>query len=259
MGFARRVVRKSVRKATPRPVRQAMHPARTVKNVVTPRPVKQISRAAYTVRNPLGAAENKVIGAALNAGSGRRRKRRSGTGTFWGSFGRRRGRRSAAAHAVSAKRPEWPQNAVPPRPMPLAPRQAAPVSPAAHISSWMDGPGGTAFRAIQTDMRDISSLSRQAAVDPAEEQLRLKLRHACGRLASDVAAAMTAPPMPDAQTQYWWARSLADFQKAAADIRVGTETRNAAMIRRGGAGLQAAANDSAEVMKRFNAIRDAIR
>ena len=41
MGFVRRVVRKSVRKATPRPVREAVHPARMVKDAVTPRPVKQ--------------------------------------------------------------------------------------------------------------------------------------------------------------------------------------------------------------------------
>jgi hypothetical protein len=47
MGFARRAVRKSVRWATPQPVRQAMHPARTVKNAVTPRPVKPASRAVY--------------------------------------------------------------------------------------------------------------------------------------------------------------------------------------------------------------------
>lgn len=86
MGFARRVVRKSARKATPRPVRQAMHPARTVKNAVTPRPVKQVSRAAYTGRHPVGAAENKVIGAALNGGH--RRKRRPGL--FSALFGRRR-------------------------------------------------------------------------------------------------------------------------------------------------------------------------
>jgi hypothetical protein len=71
MGFARRLVRKSVRKATPRSVRRAMHPVRTVKHSVTPRPVKQMSRAMYTVTNPLGAAENKVIGAALS-GSGKR-------------------------------------------------------------------------------------------------------------------------------------------------------------------------------------------
>jgi hypothetical protein len=57
MGFARRVVRKSVRKATPRPVRKAMHPARTARRAVTPRPVRQASRAVYTVTNPLGAAE----------------------------------------------------------------------------------------------------------------------------------------------------------------------------------------------------------
>ena len=101
MGFARRVVRKTVRRATPRPVRRALHPARTARNALTPRPVRQVSRAVYTVRNPVGAAENKVIGAALSAGSGRRRKRRSGRGKrtaglglLW--FGRRRRRRPGA-------------------------------------------------------------------------------------------------------------------------------------------------------------------
>ncbi len=75
MGFARRVVRKSVRKATPRPVRQAMHPARTVKNAVTPRPVKQVSRAAYKVRHPVDATENSLIAAVLSAVFGRRGRR----------------------------------------------------------------------------------------------------------------------------------------------------------------------------------------
>lgn len=89
MGIGRRVVRKTVRKVTPRPVRQAMHPARTVKNAVTPRPVKQVSRAAYTVRHPVGAAENKVIGAALNGGR-RRGKRRASRGLFSALFGRKR-------------------------------------------------------------------------------------------------------------------------------------------------------------------------
>jgi len=72
MGFGRRLVRKSVRKATPRSVRKAMHPARTVKNAVTPRPMKKISRGAYTVTHPVGAAENAVIGAALYPKRGRR-------------------------------------------------------------------------------------------------------------------------------------------------------------------------------------------
>lgn len=72
MGFGRRLVRKTVRKATPRPVRRAMHPVRTAKYAVTPRPIREVSRAVYTVTNPLGAAENKLIGAALNSGSRRR-------------------------------------------------------------------------------------------------------------------------------------------------------------------------------------------
>lgn len=82
MGFARRVVRKSVRKATPRTVRRAMHPVRTAKNAVTPRPIKQVGRAVYTATNPLGAAENALIGAALypRSGRGSRRQARPASG-----------------------------------------------------------------------------------------------------------------------------------------------------------------------------------
>jgi hypothetical protein len=87
VGFARRVVRKSLRRATPRPVRRAMHPARTVRNAVTPQPVRQVSRAAYTVRHPVGAAENKAIGAVLYPRTG---IGRSGGLSFWLSLLRRR-------------------------------------------------------------------------------------------------------------------------------------------------------------------------
>jgi DNA segregation ATPase FtsK/SpoIIIE, S-DNA-T family len=95
MGLGRRLVRKTVRKATPRPVRKAMHPVRTAKYAVTPRPIRQASRVVYTVRNPVGAAENKIIGAIVEAGSG---PRRSGRAATWGLlrilFGTTRGRGS---------------------------------------------------------------------------------------------------------------------------------------------------------------------
>lgn len=100
MGFARRVVRKSVRRATPRPVRQAMHPARTVRNAVTPRPVKHVSRAVYTVQHPVGAAENKLIGAALYPGTGVGRR---GGLSFW--LGLWRGREQSQRPAPA---PVWP-------------------------------------------------------------------------------------------------------------------------------------------------------
>ena len=85
MGLGRRVARKTVRRVTPRPVRQARHPARAIQNAVTPRPVRQVTRAAYTVRNPGGATADKIITAALNAGtgSGRTRSRGLGFGLFW--------------------------------------------------------------------------------------------------------------------------------------------------------------------------------
>lgn len=80
MGFARRVVRKSVRKATPRSVRKVMNPVGTLKSAVTPRPVKQLSRAVYTVTNPLGAAENALTGAALHPGRSSTSRSRSTSG-----------------------------------------------------------------------------------------------------------------------------------------------------------------------------------
>jgi hypothetical protein len=124
VGFARRVVAKSVRRATPRPVRKAMHPARTVRNAVTPRPVKQVSRAAYTVRHPVGVAENAAIGAALYPPRPRRRKR----GFWFWLTGRNRTQpeRPPPARQASARQAQAQRNAQyrPPVARQLAPRQA---------------------------------------------------------------------------------------------------------------------------------------
>ena len=74
----RRTVRKSVRTVTPRPVRQAVHPVRTVRIAATPRPVRQVTRAAWTVQHPVRAAEGEIIAAAKG-----RRRRRSFLGLVW--------------------------------------------------------------------------------------------------------------------------------------------------------------------------------
>lgn len=67
MGFRRRITRK----VTPRKVRRALRPARTIKNRVTPRAAKRAKGAAYTVAHPVGAAENAAMGNALNRGKKR--------------------------------------------------------------------------------------------------------------------------------------------------------------------------------------------
>ena len=65
MGFARRAVRKSVRRATPdqsagRCTRRSGMPLLHARS-------SRVSRATYTVRHPVGAAYNKVIDAVLHA------------------------------------------------------------------------------------------------------------------------------------------------------------------------------------------------
>jgi hypothetical protein len=120
MGLGRRIVRESVRRVTPKPVRKAMHPVRTVKNAVTPRPVKQVSRAAYTVRHPVGAAENEAIGAVLYAGHRKSRRRRRGLLSWL--FG-------GARTTVLPSRPQ---------PLPPPPPAAPPGSPHANELSHSD-------------------------------------------------------------------------------------------------------------------------
>jgi hypothetical protein len=262
---ARRAVRKSVRRVTPRPVRKAMHPARTVKNAVTPRPVRQVSRAVYTVRNPLGAAENRLMGAALNAGRGRRRS--TGRGLFWISFGRRRGRRrrSNPPAASTQRRPGTPPSAAPARyPVPARQHSAAPVSLAAQISRWLNGPGGATQRAIQADLTVLTTLSDAVSklirVQAGEHDIELalsKLQLAWARLSSDVTAALAAPPIPDAQAQCWWAKWLTELQKAAVDGQVAAETRDRRMVLQAALGMDAATENVREMTKRFNVIRDA--
>ena len=93
MGFARRMarrtvrktVRKTVRAATPRPVRKAVHPARTARRAVTPQPVRQVGHAVYVGTHPVSAT-----GSALTrSGRGNRRRRSAsrGRGTAGGTPG----------------------------------------------------------------------------------------------------------------------------------------------------------------------------
>jgi len=69
MGFLRKVARKSVRKVTPRPVRQVTrvvrHPVRTTARAVTPRPIRQAQRSVFNITHPVNAVQNKIVNAAI--------------------------------------------------------------------------------------------------------------------------------------------------------------------------------------------------
>jgi hypothetical protein len=161
MGFARRVVRKSVRRATPRPVRQVMHPARTVRNAMTPRPVKQVTRTAYTVRHPVGAGENKLINAVLYPPRTHRRKR-----SFWSwlTGGNRQPaqpeRRSPSPARVETSPHSTASRACPapaqPRPAPQARRQP-PIQPWPARQAFRTPPPGPLPPASQSNRRVSSA------------------------------------------------------------------------------------------------------
>jgi hypothetical protein len=67
MGFGKRIVRQSVRAATPRTVRKATHPVRTAKTAVTPDAILKAKLVAIDLANPVGAVENAAIRAVLKA------------------------------------------------------------------------------------------------------------------------------------------------------------------------------------------------
>jgi hypothetical protein len=194
MGFARRVVRKTVRKATPRPVRKAMHPVRTAKNAVTPRPVRQVSRAAYTVRHPVGAAENKLIGAALNAGNGRRRTQRRRSWpralklTLFGiSFGRSRGRsrQPEPTATATAWQPDPSRAAAPAPPVTNPPVQSSPsalASPEARTAAELLAQA--AELVVSTQFASTSMLQRKMRLSYAQARQLMDLLEAHGVVGS---------------------------------------------------------------------------
>lgn len=134
MGFGRRLVRKSVRRATPRTVRRVVHPVRTVKHAVTPSPVRKINQAVYTATNPVGAAENRLIGVALNAVTGRSGARK----------GRRKAARRRGRAAGTVKCFEQPQTPGPDlRRFPLQPTLTGPAEVVAvRPPAWHPDPRG---------------------------------------------------------------------------------------------------------------------
>lgn len=182
MGFGRRIVRKSVWRVAPRPVRKAMHPARIVRNAVTLRAVKQVSRAAYIARYPVGAAENAAIGAMLYPPGARR--------GFWARlFGasrrtsHRQGPRSSQHHRhhstghvprESPVRTSQPPVQARPQPRPVVPqRRAQPSRP--RVEPW---PARKAFRGQRPKLPDALPMSDHPFTHPqsageAEIQPRL--------------------------------------------------------------------------------------
>lgn len=125
-----------------------MHPVRTARYAVTPRPIRQLSRVMYTATNPLGAAENAIIGAALNAGTQRHAGRRTRSGRSAGSghqpsitydSSMTAGQVRAAAGAVSNRRlaelMTVQRSRFAPAMRPLVP-VATPVDPARIFAEW---------------------------------------------------------------------------------------------------------------------------
>jgi len=123
----------------------------------------------------------------------------------------------------------------------------------ARMAQWSSGPGGSALRAICTDLENVARLFRLTA-DPSMDQVWLNLRDACCCLGADVSMAMTAPSMPDPQAQSLWTEVLGAAQRAATDLRAGMERQDAALIRQGNVEIQAAAGHMAEMTTRIKAI-----
>lgn len=140
MGFARRLARKSARRAvrktarvvTPRPVRKAAHPVRTVRYAATPRPVRQASRAIYSVRHPVRSAEAGVVSAALHP----RRRARRRIGGFWDLFVRRRWRPVMPAPAPQVSRGTVSQASLTAGPPARRAASAERPSRARHAGDW---------------------------------------------------------------------------------------------------------------------------
>ncbi len=258
MGFARKMVRRSarravrrtvtkpvrkaVRTATPRPVRQAMHPVYTARNAVTPRPVKQAGYAVHATRHPFFAAWDAIFGGVF-----RRHKRLAPAPARHPAPPARTAQRQAAP----AQRPA---SAAPSRIARQAPPPPAPLPIVTEMIRWREGPGGRAFRTYLADVDDLSRLWHQVTADLTNNDLRLQVHGLCARFQADVSAALAAPAMPDPQARSALAMALSASQGAIEDLRIGLDLRNAALLRQAGAQWDVAGVHLREMTARIRAI-----
>ncbi len=115
------------------------------------------------------------------------------------------------------------------------------------LSEWLLSLGGTAQRAIQSDLNDIRRFSEKRT----DERWLQRLQQAWQALDADVSAAIAAPPVPDAESQYWWTKALVEFQRAAVDFLEGSKTLDTKMLLRSSDSLRGAVDYLTEAINRF--------
>jgi hypothetical protein len=128
VGLMRKMARRSVRRVTPRPVRQVnrvvRHPVRTSVRAVTPRPIRQAQRSVFNVTHPVNTAENALLN-SLSGSRGRATRSASPSAPSRPSTPASQPSRSASPSAPS--RPSTPPS------QPVVQRQMElPVDPLAH-------------------------------------------------------------------------------------------------------------------------------
>jgi hypothetical protein len=203
MGLGRRMLHKSVRRVTPRPLRGVTHPVRKLEHKVTPRPIRRITRAGNTITHPLGALENKAIGTVLGAGGGRRRRtgsqRRSAPAGA--SDGQRASRTDRAAEAADSQqqlnrlltsgRQRFPAAC---QPVLIAPR---PVDPGRHTKQeWARRKGEAHFwqRARRRQLRLEAAEFGQARASELDAQAQAHHRQRQARADADWQSLTTGDP-----------------------------------------------------------------
>jgi hypothetical protein len=83
------MMKKAVRRATPRPVRKAKavvrHPVGTATRAATPRSVRNAKRTAFNAIHPINTAENRIVRAAMSRKAPPQRRSRASGGNLSGS------------------------------------------------------------------------------------------------------------------------------------------------------------------------------
>lgn len=82
------------------------------------------------------------------------------------------------------------------------------------LTAWADKGGAAHVATIRADARSVSS--------DLLHLNQLATAAACTRMASDITAAEAYAPIPDAQTQSNWSKSLRDMHQAAIDLASAT-------------------------------------
>lgn len=114
------------------------------------------------------------------------------------------------------------------------------------VAEWVTDGGDTKLTTLETDFNGLETAASSSDLPT--------ISASCAQLRTDVEAAQSYDPIPDAEAQQDWSDALAEYALGATDCVAGANTANSGLITQASSEIVTGTDDLTLVTTRLNAI-----